>query len=98
MDAAQECLPHTLPLAVEFSDDGLAWRKAWRAFHGLEARRVLHRVLLVSDGAAVCCGRNEYVVGGGDRRFCAAGKSCAQGNVGGENSGGVARRVGSVGD
>src|SRR5437016_3349804 len=78
MDADQECLSEALPLAVRFFAEGLARGQNWSVFDGIEARRILHGLLLVFDGLVVRCRRDEYVVGGDHRCFRPVGKGRAE--------------------
>jgi len=91
-----KCLPRALPFAAEFSDDRLARGPARRVCHGPETRRLLHRVLLVSDGAAVCGGCHEHLVGGRHFDSRVARKGRAERAVPGPNRWDRVRGLGSL--
>jgi hypothetical protein len=65
--AVEDHVPAPLPLAARLSDRQLARGPLGRIADGIGARRILSRVLLVLDGAAVLRRRNEPVL---DRRPC----------------------------
>ena len=48
---------------------------------GVETRKLLHRLLLVSHGAALRRRGHEYVVGSDHYDFCVAGKGAPKGAV-----------------
>jgi hypothetical protein len=98
VDAAEERLPDALPVAVGFSDGGLARGKIRRVRDGTETWCSLHRLLLVSHGAAVCGGRDEYVVGGHHFDTRAAREGSAKRTVAGKNRRRVPGWLGRLGN
>src|SRR5439155_26893682 len=62
MDAPQTSMHEALSVAPERSYDSMARRQAWRALYGTAAWSLLYRLLLASNAAALCPGRNESLV------------------------------------
>ena len=76
--AVKESLSESLPVTFKLSHDRLARRTSRSFSHGMEARPVLHGVLLASDATAFRGWRNESVVDHRAGCLCIIGTDCAK--------------------
>ena len=76
--AAKESLSHSLPVTFELSHDRLARRTSRSFSHGMEARPILHGLLLASDATAVRGWRDESVLDHRAGCLCIVGADCAK--------------------
>src|SRR6266478_2896724 len=93
---SQECLPQSLSIAINVSDDRMAQRANRSLPDGMETRTFLHRLLLAIDAPALCGRCHESSLDCPACDFCFIGARRTKTLVSGASIRAGSRRVGNI--